>query len=260
MDTQDFHLLRTAGFLLLGIVAVGASGCVSPLELTSTAPESAITIDGNNNDWSDALSYLDKEEVSLGIHDDGQWLSGCLVTSNRFIQMQILSGGFTVWFDPSGSTDERYGIRFPLRRSDSMPMRGNGSLTDFMTIAAAGLQEAEIVGPRNEDTQQFPAFQIPGIKVRVGVAGEALVYEFQVPLDPVAGCPIDLHEAKSKTIGIGFEAQGRASDQLPGAIGRSAPAGRGRRGLPSGPSAIAGGEREDILHFWTLVHLTKGGF
>ena len=236
-----------------------APGCVAPIELTSTPSSGTITIDGNNTDWGNTLVYLEKEQVSVGVHDDGQMLSGCLITTDRFVQMQILSGGFSVWFDPHGGSEKRFGIRFPVRQSGPLPMmRGNESLTDVASLMAPRLQEAEILGSKEEDTQRFSVLQIPGVKVKIGVSGEALVYEFQVPIMPVANGPINLHEARGGILGMGFEAQGHDSDRLEGPSSRGpGSTGRGRRGMPSGPAAIGGGQRQELVDFWTLVHLTK---
>ena len=235
---------------------VALNSCVSSVELTSTPPPGTITIDGNSADWKTSLTVLEDEHISVGVHDDGHRLSGCLVTSDRSLQAQILSGGFTVWFDPNGGRDEHLGLRFPLRQPGFPMLRGDISLADFVSAIGPRLHAAELIGPTKDNQQRFPVLQIPGAKVRIGVSGETLVYEFQVSLEPVAGSPVDLHNRPNGVIGMGFEAMGIAPDRLQGGSSQPA-ASRGRRRMPSGPRPIAGSERQELLNVWTRVHLTN---
>jgi len=236
---------------------VTLNSCVSSVELTSTPPPGTITIDGNSADWETSLTALEDEHVSVGVHNDGRWFSGCLVTTDRSLQAQILSGGFTVWFDPRGGRDKELGLRFPLRQPGFPMLRGDIALADFVSAIGPRLQTAELVGPTRDKLQRFPVLTIPGAKVRIGVSGDKLVYEFQVSLQPVAGSPIDLHGAEGGVIGMGFEAMGIAPDQLGGGSSQPAASGGRRRRMPSGPRPIAGSERQELLNVWTRVHLTN---
>ena len=249
--------LRSAVMAILPLTAlVTLNSCVSSVELTSTPPPGTITIDGNSADWQSSLTVLKDEHVSVGVHNDGRWLSGCLVTADRSLQAQILSGGFTVWFDPNGGRDKQLGLRFPLRQPGFPMLRGDINLADFVSAIGPRLQAAKLIGPTRDSQQQFPVLQIPGAKVRIGVSGEMLVYEFQVSLEPVAGSPMDLRNAPDGVIGMGFEAMGIAPDQLGGGSGQPA-ASRGRRRMPSGPRPIAGSERQELLNVWMRVHLAN---
>lgn len=251
------HSLRSAVMAILPLAAlVALNSCVSSVELTSTPPPGTITIDGNSADWKASLTVLEDEHINVGVHDDGRRLSCCLTTEDRSLQAQILSGGFTVWFDPNGGRNEQLGLRFPLRQPDLPKLRGDTKLADFVSAIGPRLQAAELIGPTKDNRRRFPVLQIPGAKIRIGVSGETLVYEFQVSLEPVTGSPLDLHTTPNGVIGIGFVAMGIVPDQLQG--GSSQPAvSRGRRRMPSGPRPIAGSERQEFMNVWTRVHLAN---
>jgi hypothetical protein len=100
------------GFVLFS--TLGLIGCSSAVPLTSDWKTEEIIIDGKSDDWNRSLYDLKKANVTIGFHNDAENLYVCFISYDQSIKRQIMSGGFTVWFDPSGGTDEKYGIKFPV--------------------------------------------------------------------------------------------------------------------------------------------------
>ena len=93
--------------------AVGpAAGC-REVELTSGWATGAIEIDGVDDEWAGATTYFEKQDVTVGVLNDDEFLYVSLVTSGPVGRLAMATG-LTVWLDPDGGNDEWYGIRFPV--------------------------------------------------------------------------------------------------------------------------------------------------
>jgi hypothetical protein len=110
-------------FLLL-LFALLFNGCSSAVTLVSDWKKSEMTIDGKQQEWEGSLYDLKKVNVTIGIRNDTANLYLCFISYDQGVRRQIMSGGFTVWFDPSGGTDERYGIQYHVGHpKGAQPMR-----------------------------------------------------------------------------------------------------------------------------------------
>jgi hypothetical protein len=94
--------------------AVLMIGCSSATQIMSDWKNTEITIDGIQNDWEGSLYDFKKENLTIGIRNDADNLYLCFISYDQGIRNKIMNGGFTIWFDPSGETDEIYGIKFPM--------------------------------------------------------------------------------------------------------------------------------------------------
>ncbi len=132
MNRHAFQIPAPFFFGFVLIITLGLIGCSSAVPLTSDWKKSEIVIDGKQNDWQGSLYDLKKVNVTIGFCNDAENLYLCFISYDQGARRQIMSSGFTVWFDPSGGTDEKYGIKFPSGRPKgvkptSMSNRGGPS-------------------------------------------------------------------------------------------------------------------------------------
>ena len=117
------------------------TGCSSAIKLTADWKKTDIVIDGRQNDWDGSLYLLKKANVMVGVRNDSENLYICFITNDQSAQRQIMRSGLTVWFDPSGGSSERYGIKFPLGARFSAPKEPGSS--------GSGASPAVILHPRS---------------------------------------------------------------------------------------------------------------
>ena len=83
--------------------------------LSSSSLDREIIIDGNYDDWSGQMQFLEKDKISVGLMNDAEYLYISLVTNDRQIRSQMMFMGFTIWLDPQGGNKKTFGIRFSYR-------------------------------------------------------------------------------------------------------------------------------------------------
>jgi len=72
------------------------------------------------------MRSLEDGTVWLGVINDVDYLYMCVMTSQRPLQRQIMSTGFTVWFEHCGSQTADFGIRYPIGLVPSGAMASAG--------------------------------------------------------------------------------------------------------------------------------------
>ena len=94
--------LYSINYLLIfsSVVILFCFNSCSKQEIKSKWRERNITIDGLYDDWQNNLQFLKDKRIAFGIANDESDLYLCLVSSNRGMLFQMMSGGFAVWFDP----------------------------------------------------------------------------------------------------------------------------------------------------------------
>jgi hypothetical protein len=122
MKKQNGKMPAIIPLCMMFVSALQFIGCSSAVQLTSAWKRTDIIIDGKQNDWQGDLYDLKKAKVTIGVRNDEKNLYLCFISTDKNVQRQIMSGGFTVWFDPTGGTDETYGIQFPVGHT----MKGGG--------------------------------------------------------------------------------------------------------------------------------------
>ena len=90
------------------------SGCKAP-QLNSNWREFEVIIDGQDIEWRGVSNYFEKKSnILIGFLNDEEHLYIRFSTMDRKLHRQIVSLGFTVWFDPKGGKKKRFGIHFPV--------------------------------------------------------------------------------------------------------------------------------------------------
>ena len=187
------------------------SGCSSLPQFTSDRCLRKIHLVGDLNEWKDVAAYIDKNDiVAVSVCHDDEFAYVCLTTDDPQTQRQIMAGGLTVWFDPSGSDEKTFGVNFPLPRNGAGPRRGTNSemrrdSIDNQPSIEQSLIDMEVVGPKETDRYRLPVMNNEGIAAHLGRLNDGMmIYELQVPLKKTTSRPNAI-DPKKDFVGLGFE-------------------------------------------------------
>ena len=286
--------MRYTGLLaVVGIVVSCAVAGCREVELTSGWATSAIEVDGVNDEWTGAVTYFEKQDVSVGVLNDDEFLYVSLMTGGPVGRLAMATG-LTVWLDPDGGTDEWYGIRFPVPPEPTEPSsggRGGGGGAGGRGSGRPGggrgassfdrLREVELVGPDELSRRRLPLPVGGGLEVAIRNNGSIFVYELKVALARNDDYRMGLGVEPGSTIGVGLmtgniggqERGGRAGfgggggfggagGRGGGGGGRGGGGGGGGRGGGGGgggrggPGGGARPDRPDPLKLWAEVQLS----
>ena len=215
MRTHRLAWARTAWPLLL----VLAAGC-NHNGIASRWSRDAVTIDGDQRDWQGALKRIRGQEVAVGVMNDDAYLYVTLSSPDRRTMLQVMRGGFTVWFDPRGRQRKVLGVRYPLGAAalgledDGWRRPARGQRPDPARLLESMRSSelfVEVSGPGKADLAHVPLNSEGGIQVAIGWSTYGqFVYELRIPLAPGDASPHAVGAAPGQTIAIGFETGGTA--------------------------------------------------
>ncbi len=261
----------TWSLLLYSILA----GCGSSLRLDSQWRDRAIAIDGKHEEWQESMNFVEKENVAVGFFNDEEYLYVSMTTSNRDMQRQFMTMGFTIWFDADGGKKREFGILFPVGMMEmGMMMRGRGQDGDIEALRERfknSQQDLEIFMPGEKEPRRMSVTDAIGIEVNVGDSYEQLVYEIKVPLHTSEIHPYAIAAKADKLIGIGFETAQIDREKMRERMGRGGMGGRppggtggGRGGFGGGRGGRGGGmggrpQMPEQFKLWAQVQLGSEG-
>ena len=243
---------RVACAAALAAATLGLSAACKQVELASAWATDGVEVDGVNDEWIGATTYFEKQDVTVGLLNDDEFLYVSLVTSSP-VGRQAMATGLTVWFDPDGGKDEWYGIRFPvpLERSErSSGGRGGGPGAGRRGGGRPGggrgasslerLRQVELVGPGDLNRRRLPLPVGGGLEVAIRNNGPTFVYELKVALARNDDYRMGLGVEPGSEIGVGLVTgnvggQGRGGRGGFGAGGFGGGGGRGGGGGPRWP-------------------------
>jgi len=201
--------MKRTALLFLGSLLV--FGCRSA-RIDSTWRNKAIQVDGNATEWLDMQFIPEGERVALGVANDESTLYLSFRTSDRAAIMQILSFGFTVWFDSKGGTREKLGLRYPIAE-DMRSMRGTlrtrsmspEDVERWVETVLASQVGIEIIGPDKGDLARLPLKNNAGLEIGVVYSNGQFVYELKIPFKNASDQFFAIETEPGRTIGIGFQ-------------------------------------------------------
>ncbi|MGH7599084.1 MAG: STN domain-containing protein [bacterium] len=215
-------------------------------EVASRWRSAEIKVDGADTEWTEAITYLEKEKLGFGLKNDSSDLYICL-KFDRAIQRQAMMFGFTLWFDPAGKNKKAFGVRFPIGmmnfESEFMPdpMTPMDEGDERPKQFTAMLREVEVLGPEKDDRNRFLAGSSFGIQAATFDSPAGLVCELKIPLQGAAGRPYAIAAALGQTLSLGFEMGEIDREKMRERMGREGgPFGGGR---PQGGMPPGGGTR-----------------
>ncbi len=222
----------------LSVVLMAMAGCKTE-ELASTWSDREVRIDGVNDEWQGATTYIEDKDVSIGLLNDDEFLY-VSVSSNNGLRMQVMRAGLTIWFDPEGGKDKWYGINFPIGAQggmQAMGRRGRGGDRDpqsrRQTVDDDPMTYMELVGPGEMGRRRIPIERVSGIEVKIGNDFGRFVYELKVPLPRDADHLFGIGTKAGALLGVGLETgdmPGMGRGSRGGGIGGRGGGGRGGGG------------------------------
>jgi hypothetical protein len=243
------------------------SGCSTTLLVHSSWENDQIIVDGKEGDWQYRTFYLSDQNLNLGIRNNGENLFLFIKILDQHQRRNILSSGFTLWFDPAGGNKKEMGIRIPGR------MRGaadGSNVDDENTINTNSISEIEILHGEKEAPTQIPIVSLKNIQFAASKTKDVLIYELKIPLTATAEGGFVLHQT-TKDIGIGFIAgkfdipkkdrtEGDFSGNMEG-VGEEPTGGmggqRGQRGGGGHRGGIKSEGKTEPLDVWLKVDLAE---
>lgn len=255
-------IVTLAGLFISALFAL-LSGCSSTVELASAWKAGEINIDGRDDDWSNATTYVKNSAVSIGARNDNEYLYLCLIATPQ-TQRQIFMLGLTVWFDAEGSQNKTFGIHFPLGMQGGgrrlMSRDTNENPEDLRAQMEQARRELEIIGPGKDERQRLLLMQTQDLSLQFGNSQGSMVYELKVPLRRSAKHPYAIGVENGQFVGVGFEVSEMRGERLAGGPPAGSPesGGRGRGRGGNAPQEISGPrERVELLRMWTKIQLSS---
>jgi hypothetical protein len=220
-------------------------------------------IDGLNNDWDPIYPYSDdKANIQYAFSNDSNNLYISVKTSERVVQMKILSGGLITWIDTNAKKGTDIGIAFPLKGANTegfkMPKGQNNNTYAPGKPGASDISEMMNNMVARSGIMQLIGFpECPGqllireqnsCGIEVGLLynefGE-LVYEASIPLKYLT-----VASPGRSVIAVGFEIAELQRPQLAERPGQDAPPqgmGRGGGGVNASFGGMSGGGGGNML-------------
>ena len=260
MHIPLFRLLPVAVLAVL----VFSGGCAGTMPLQSTYRSAAIEIDGSERDWYEYLRPLERENMSMAVVNDDEFLFVSLLTSDPSLIGQIVTRGLVLWIDPAGGTEQAIGIQFPLGQANqprgaSPPRTREGMETQF----AASLLEMEFLRDAGEERVRIPTNAMVGVATSATLQSGTLFYEARIPLRQGGPYNFAAETSPGATVGLGLESAELSADvrrqrMLEGAANSPMQGGGSYGGYYGGTSPPPGVLRNDeSLSVWRKVLLAR---
>ncbi|UCG53017.1 MAG: hypothetical protein JSW58_05535 [Candidatus Latescibacterota bacterium] len=268
---------------ILMVVLFLSVGCGRDLSLDSCWRATDVTIDGDNNEWGECVTYIEDKDLAVGVMNDDEFVYVLLTTADREVQRQVTLSGLTVWLDVANDKKKDFGIRFPLGVRGGDPPERIREMTERPDPAEmlkrleeriASMKEFEVIGPHAGNLRLMDMSETNTIAVALSQIKGTFVYELKMPLrretDYLYGLGVD----PGVTIGIGLESPefkvGNLRERMGGEMRGGGPlggvpggGGGGRRG--GGPPGMGGMrpgggavDRPDPFDVWATVQLATG--
>ena len=253
----------------IAILVMCTVGC-DEQELNSNWRDREIIIDAKSDEWLNTLYYFESEMLSIGFFNDENHLYVCMLAEHPMLQAQVVSQGFTLWFDPAGGKEKAFGIKFPIG------MQGVREQMDFMRTQESelnrekmreafeqSLTDLEILGPGGAK-RRISVEEAKGIEIKVRNETGLFVYELRIPLQSDEEHPYAVGANAGASVGVGLEIpeidkdemKRAMEDRMGSASGR--PAGGGGVGGMGGGMGRRGAQRPKMpngLDVWASLNL-----
>jgi|GEM_PF-3684132 hypothetical protein len=214
-------MMKRASYILLFLVSgLLLYGCEN-VELTSNWLDKEITVDGNDADWKNSMTFLENTRAAIGIYNDDEYLYVSICPWDTRRQNQIISKGLIVWIDPTGNYEKVFGVCYPLEleyETFLAVQRGDRKESEkTLTIFKEMQDSLKIIFPvienpdeKNKDVENSILLGLAdataaGVSASVGNSDGRLFYELKVPLRTGNGKTYAINKDGDKPINIGFE-------------------------------------------------------
>ena len=178
-------------------------------EIASGWPANAVVIDGAEQEWAGAFTYLEKEKIACAIKNDSSHLYLCLKFESE-TQRQALRFGFTLWLDSSGKDKRALGIRYPIGMqyydAKGMPMTPGAAPSEETRRQRATLmlRELDILESDRNIRNRLSPGNAEGLQFAASDSGD-LAFELKIPLHSDYDHPYALEGQLEHPFSLGFE-------------------------------------------------------
>ncbi len=268
---------------ILGLLAFLLSSCVT-LHFHRGWRDREIKIDGRSDDWIGSLTYVDKQNISLGILNDADYLYVCLAAEDQAVISRILRQGMILWFDPEGGKEKTFGIKYPVGRQGMQQGEGemirpdNEADRQKMRRAMMAISSDLEILQKSKVPISTSIENLKGIEVSLKRSTGLIVYEVKIPLQENQDLPFAIGAEEGSEIGIGIEVPkmtmnmkrspggmggrggGMGGGGMGGRGGGMGGRGGGMGGGMGGRSGGMGGQRANMqkeIKIWTTVQLAS---
>ena len=230
----------------IAILVLCTVGC-DEQELNSNWLDREIIIDAKSDEWLNTLYYFESEMLSIGFFNDENHLYVCMLAEHPMLQAQVVSQGFTLWFDPAGGKEKAFGIKFPIG------MQGVREQMDFMRTQESelnrekmreafeqSLTDLEILGPGGAK-RRISVEEAKGIEIKVRNETGLFVYELRIPLQSDEEHPYAVGANAGASVGVGLEIPEIDKDEMKRAIEERMGGASGRPPSGGGMGGMGGG-------------------
>lgn len=173
---------------LAGLLPAGCGG----EKLESRRLDRDIVIDGSSSEWYDILENRGDQPVSIGLMNDDEFLYICLVTGDRQLLRQVITGGLTVAFEPEKEGEPVFGIRFPTGQTGVRPEgrgfpepgdRGDTDPARLDSLFRESILAVEFQGEDGIPLARLDLAEAAPVSLCAGKVADTFVYELRVPLE-----------------------------------------------------------------------------
>ncbi len=198
------------GICVLGLLFLFFTSCAN-MQFQSGWRDEDIKIDGRSDDWVGNLTYVDNQNISLGVQNDADYLYVCMVAEDQIVISKLLRQGMILWFNSEGGKKKTFGIKYPVGRQGMQP--GEGEMTRPNNEADRQKMRRTMMAISNEleilQESKVPILtsieNIKGIEVFLKRSTGLIVYEIKIPLQKTPELPFAIGAEEGSEIGVGIE-------------------------------------------------------
>ncbi len=239
---------RRAILTSIGVGALLASGVSRARpRLESEWLSREIAVDGSLDEWEGRLRFVEGAKLSLGIHNDGEYLYLAVYSRNPQVVRQIALRGLELKLK---GKEEPLHIRFPVGLAESGPrppsQRGGDEAEDrelrgLEQDFAASLGTFLLYGPGPGESRSVATDGKSGLLLRSRMERDEIRCEMRIPLAPGATRPLAVGAGPGTRITLSLESPRKKRDEIVRGPG-GAPPGGGPPGMSGGgPGGMGGG-------------------
>ncbi len=243
------HFLHAPSIAVRLFVAVWLLAGCSGARVESRWRSHEINPNGLDEEWSGTPQYYDeKKQVVVKIMNDDESIYLCVAVNDRELKKKLMMSGLTVWIDPEGGKERKYGVRLamkqrrrPSKTSNSQRDQRMKEERDRMSAESPppfkAPESLEVIHPFADESSKMTmeVARHAGVAVGVGRPNGRLVFEYRIR---TGGENYVLSLDMGSHVGIGIE-----SGKMGGGVmmGKGGPGGAGHGKRNRGMGGPAGG-------------------
>ncbi|MDM8554431.1 hypothetical protein QUF75_06845 [Desulfococcaceae bacterium HSG7] len=171
--------------LLLNIIIL--VGCAAP-KVVSQWPVEVIQTNGSDDEWRGTPQYHDeKKHIVVRVMNDSEILYVCFSANDPELKRKLIMTGLTLWIDPEGGKNKKYGIRLLVKSPQPPPEFSKEDRDSSRKRKPPSLKMPERLELIHPDTSgplimNIEKSKSSGVEIGVGQPNGRLVYEYKIKM------------------------------------------------------------------------------